>query len=166
MDSRPASHRVRLFLRDFRLLEAALGIADGQSLAALLSHRRTYMSVRDARWNGDPEVHRHLVIRVDQTLWASLPDEDVPVSAAAAAAAPRAVELSLEGGLVIRGGLSIGAGQRLSDYLETSAAFLPLHSARLMKRARGSADVNVNLGDIVVNQAAVLDARELANDSA
>jgi hypothetical protein len=147
------------------MLDAWLGIAESQSLAAFLSNRRTYMSVRDARWSNTTEVLGHLVVRVDQTLWASVPGREVPISAAPASAPPRAVELSLEGGLVIRGGMSVGTGQRLSDYLETASPFLPLHAAKLMKRARQPADVNVDLGDIAVNQSALLAVRETGPDA-
>jgi hypothetical protein len=161
MNARPATHRVRLFLRDFRVVDASLAITENQSLAGFLSNRRNYMNLLHASWADGGAPMEHLMLRVGQILWAHAADQDVPVSGAPISAPSRHVELNLEGGQVIRAALNVGTGQRLSDYLEAAASFIPLHHATLMKSARAYSDVNVELGDVVVSQAGLLAVREI-----
>jgi hypothetical protein len=68
---------------------------------------------------------------------------------------PREVEIQLDGGLLVRAGLVIGEGQRLSDYLESQPQFLAVREAQLLRSGRPPKEVNVTLGDIVLNQIAV-----------
>ena len=68
---------------------------------------------------------------------------------------PRLVEVQLEGGLLLRGGLNVGGNQRLSDYLDTHAQFIPIRNAVLLRSGRPPKEVNVTLGDVVLNQDAV-----------
>jgi hypothetical protein len=50
--------------------------------------------------------------------------------------------------------LLLGESQRLSDYLQSGPAFIPLRDAKLRPRGK-------SLGDIVVNQHAILVVREV-----
>jgi hypothetical protein len=70
------------------------------------------------------------------------------------ATAPKNVEISVEGGLVIRAGLALGARQRLSDYLATAQEFIPLTNAIALPR-------EAVLGDIALNQDSIRSIREI-----
>ena len=47
---RSPTRRLRIFLRDFRLVEAAVHLAGGQSLAAFFMNRKMYLNLREAFW--------------------------------------------------------------------------------------------------------------------
>jgi hypothetical protein len=111
-------------------------------------------------------VAAHAVLRVDKVLWAAAPDGDVPLTNASLSTAGRLVELQLDGGLLFRGGLVMAAHQRLTDYLESTGAFVPMLRAQLLRSGRPPRKVNVNLGDVVVNQAAVQAAWEVRDTDA
>ena len=81
--------RLRLFLRDFRMLEASASLADGQSLTSFLSSRKNYLHLQDVRWTSTGERASFAVLRVAQLLWAAAPDGDVPHVSASLAPAPR-----------------------------------------------------------------------------
>jgi hypothetical protein len=147
--------RLRLFLRDFRQIEAHASLAEGQSLASWLANRKNYVNLRGAHWTTTNESAQHAVLRVPQVLWAAAMDGDIPLVSAAPTSAPRMVELQLEGGLFVRGGLNLGERQRLSDYLESQQHFIPIRNAMLLRSGRPSKEVNVVLGDVVLNQEAV-----------
>ena len=162
--------RLRLFLRDFRMIEAHASLADGQSLTSWLANRKQYVNLRGAVWTTTNERAQHVVLRIPQVLWAASMDGDISLVSAAPTAAPRHVELQLEGGLFVRGGLNLGERQRLSDYLETQPPFIPLRNAQLLRSGRPSKEVNVVLGDVVLNQEAVqamweVEAQEPGADS-
>lgn len=156
--------RLRIFLRDFRVVEATVSLADGQALTTYFASRRSYVSLRDARWDGANEVVQHVALRVAQVLWAAAPDADVPLTNASITASGREVELQLDGGLRVRGRLVIGQHQRTTDYLEAAGAFVPLLHAQLLRSGRPPKRVNVTLGDIVLNQEAVQAAWEVSAD--
>jgi hypothetical protein len=161
--------RLRLFLRDFRMIEAHASLAEGQSLASWLANRKSYVNLRGAVWTTTNEKAQHVVLRVPQVLWAASLDGDIPLVSAAPTAPPRNVELQLEGGLFMRGGLNLGERQRLSDYLETQPPFIPLRNGQLLRSGRPPKDVNVILGDVVLNQEAVqamweVDAQERSTE--
>jgi hypothetical protein len=162
--SRSPGHRLRLFLRDFRMIEAHVSLAEKQSLASFFASRKSYLNLRDARWSSDGPPMPHVVLRVDQVLWASAPDEDVPLMSASLPSLPRTIEVQTDGGLLVRGGLTLGAQQRLSDYLEAAGGFIPLHGAVLLRSGRPVKEVNVNLGNVVVNQAGLQAAWEVLAD--
>jgi hypothetical protein len=166
MDARSSLRRVRLFLRDFRVVEASTSLADGQSLTTYLANRKSYVNVRDAKWTGTEEQVRHAVLRVDQILWGAAPDGDVPLITSSGHPKPRVVGIQLEGGLLMRAGLSFSEGQRVSDYLESAGTFIPVHAAVLLRSGRQSKEVNVTLGDVVLNQAAIQGVWESAGDLA
>jgi hypothetical protein len=151
--SRLPTRRLRIFLRDFRVVEAEAGFAEGQSLATYFGNRRTYLNLRGSWWESTRERIDHAMLRVDQVLWAAALDGDVPLTSASGPR--RRIELQLEGGLRMRAALLLGARQRLSDALESSGAFIPLAGAQLLRSGRPPKEVNVELGDIVLNQHAI-----------
>lgn len=152
---RPLTRRLRLFLRDFRMIEAYVSAAEGQSLSSYVSNRRRYINLRAAHWADATSDHSHAALQVAQVLWASAPDGDMPLVISSGVSRSREVELQLEGGLLVRGLLPMFAQQRLSDFLESTATFIPVQSARLLRSGRPPKETNVDLGDVVVNQAAL-----------
>lgn len=161
-DSRLPSRRLRLFLRDFRMIEATISLAEGQSLMQYFANRKQYVNLRAAKWASSDEQLRHVALKIDQVLWAAAIDNDIPLINAAAQMQPRDVEIQLDGGLLMRAGLSIGEGQRLSDYLESQQQYIPVRNAQLLRSGRPPKEVNVSLGDIVLNQSSVQAVWELA----
>lgn len=161
-DSRLPARRLRLFLRDFRMIEATISLAEGQSLMQYFANRKQYVNLRAAKWASSDDQIRHVVLKIDQVLWAAAIDNDIPLINAAAQVHPREVEIQLDGGLLMRAGLSIGEGQRLSDYLESQQQYIPVRNAQLLRSGRPAKEVNVSLGDIVLNQTSVQAVWELA----
>jgi hypothetical protein len=149
------ARRIRLFLRDFRVIEATINVPEGQSLQQYFASRKQYVNLRDAKWSESGEHLGHAVLKIDQVMWAVAIDGDVALSSAAPSATPRAVEAHVDGGLILRAGLYIGDRQRLSDYMESQPHFIPLRNAQLLRSGRRSKEVNIDIGDAVLNQAAV-----------
>jgi hypothetical protein len=144
--------RLRIFLRDFRMVEAMVSLAEGQALAAYFASRKSYVNLRGAHWAGTGDKVAHAVLKVEQVLWAASPEGDIPLTSASVATRSREVEIQVDGGLLVRGGLILTERQRLSDYLETSMQFIPVIGAQLLRSGRPPKKVNVSLGDIVLNQ--------------
>lgn len=153
--SRSPTRRLRIFLRDFRMVEATASLADGQALASYLASRKSYVNLCGAHWAGTDGSVAHVALRVGQVLWAAAPDGDIPLTNASAAGRAREVEIQLDGGLLVRGGLILSEHQRLSDYLESAGQFIPMLGAQLLRSGRPPQKVNVTLGDVVLNQDAV-----------
>jgi hypothetical protein len=147
--------RLRLFLRDLRVLEARANFAPGQTLVSWFSHRRSYLTLQDARWEGIDERAPVAIVRIAQLLWVSALDPGVPLTTASAAPRPRDVLLRVEGGLNLRATFHMTPGQRLADYLESSGAFVPAFGTSLLRSGRPPRGVNVVLGDIAINQEAI-----------
>jgi hypothetical protein len=158
--TRLPSKRLRLFLRDFRMIEAQVNLAEGGALMQYFANRKQYVNLRGARWSSTSEDLRFVVLRVDQVLWAASMDNDIPLTPGTSAS-PREVELQLDGGLLVRGGMNISDGQRLADYMESQPQFLPVRGAQLLRSGRPPKEVNVALGDIVLNQSAIQAVWEL-----
>jgi hypothetical protein len=154
-NARTPVRRLRIFLRDFRMLEATVHLADGQALATYFANRKSYVNLRAARWTGTGDDVTHAVLKVQQVLWAAALDGDIALTNASAAGRERAVEMQLDGGLLVRGSLMLGEQQRLSDYLEIAGHFVPMLHAELLRSGRPPKTVNVQLGDIVLNQEAI-----------
>lgn len=146
--------RLRLFLRDHRVLDASARVPRGQFLATYLASRTRYVNLTDVDWMGTGEKVPHMALKVDRILWAASQDGDLALTSGLAAAAARRVEVELEGGYLLSAGLLLVEGQRLSDYLQSAPPFVPLRDAELRPRGRG-------LGDIVVNQEAIQLVREV-----
>ena len=162
---RSPTRRLRIFLRDFRMVEAAVHLAGGQSLASFFVNRRMYLNLREAFWTGTGERVEHVVLKVEQVLWVASTDADIPLSHASSSIPGRFVELQLDGGLLLRGRLIISPQQRLLDYLEGSGRFVPILSAQLLRSGRPPKRVNVQLGDIVLNQDGIQAAWETADQT-
>lgn len=146
------TRRLRIFLRDFRMVEATVNLAEGQALASYFSNRRAYVNLREAHWAATGDNVAHAALRVTHVLWAAAPEGDIPLTNASVMNRGRLVEVQLDGGLLLRGGLVLSDQQRVSDYVETAGQFLPVLQAQLLRSGRPPKKVNVNLGDIVVNQ--------------
>jgi hypothetical protein len=164
--NRPATRRLRFFLRDFRMVEASVALADGQSLTSCLTHRKAYINLQDARWQSTGDHVEHAVLKIEQLLWAAAPEHDVPLVNAQPPHPPRRVDIQLDGGLLLRGSLNSGDRQRLGDYLESAGSFIPLRDAVLLRSGRPPRKANVTLGDIVVNQAAIQAMWEVSSNPA
>jgi hypothetical protein len=156
------TRRLRIFLRDFRMVEAQVNLAEGQALASYFASRKSYVNLREARWADVDEAVAHAVLRVDQVLWAAAPDGDLPLTSASLSTPGRLVEIQLDGGLLFRGALIMSAHQRLTDYLESAGPFVPLLHSQLLRSGRPPKLVNVDLGDVVLNQAAIQATWEVA----
>ena len=124
---RPVTRRLRLFLRDFRMIEAFVSTAEGQPLTSYVSNRRRYINLRAAHWADATSDRSHAALQVSHVLWASAPDGDMPLVNSSGVSRPREVELQLEGGLVVRGALPIFEQQRLSDFLLWECAYAELY---------------------------------------
>lgn len=147
--------RLRLFLRDFRLVEGFAHMPESLTLAAYLANRRGYLHLLDLRWQPSGESAPFAVVRVGQLLYAAATNGEVPLVSSVPGTAPHPVELLLEGGLYVQGGMVLGPRQRLSDYLESVGAFVPVVGAELQRSGRPPRRQNVHWGDIVVNQDAI-----------
>lgn len=154
MENRP-TRRLRIFLRDFRMLEATVSLAEGQALATYFAHRKSYINLSAAHWTGTGDTVKHAVLKVEQVLWAASLDNDIPLTSASAPGPARPVEMQLDGGLLLRGALALGDQQRLSDYLEIASPFIPVSNAQLLRSGRPPQKVNVDLGGVVLNQEAI-----------
>ena len=152
--TRPDPRRIRIVLRDHALLEARVHIASGQFLITFLAGRKRYISLTNSVWLATEEPVDYMLLKVDRILWVSSPDQQIPLMNVLGATAPKQVEISVEGGLVIRAGLALGARQRLSDYLSTAQEFIPLSNAMALPR-------EAVLGDIALNQDAIRSIREI-----
>lgn len=148
------ARRLRLFLRDHRVLDANAQVPEGQTLSTYLATRTRYVNLTHGEWLGTGEKVSHMALKVDTVLWAASRDGDLPLTGATAPGAARRVDIELQGGYLLEAGLLLIDTQRLSDYLQSAPAFIPLRAAQL--RPRGKA-----LGDIAVNQQSIQVVREL-----
>jgi hypothetical protein len=160
---KPPTRRLSVFLRDFRMVEATIRLAEGQTLASYFANRKSYVNLSGAHWTGAGDTVEHVVLRLDQVLWAAARDGDVPLTTASLAVPTRCVEFQLDGGLLFRGRLALSEQQRLSDYLESAGQFMPVLNAQLLRSGRPPREVNVQLGDVVLNQQAIHAAWEAAD---
>lgn len=157
------TRRLRVFLRDFRMVEATISLAEGQALVSYFANRKSYVNLRGANWTGTGDIVEHVVLRLDQVMWAVARDGDIPLTSASLAVRTRMVEFQLDGGLLLRGGLAMSGQQRLGDYLESTGPFMPVLQARLLRSGRPPREVNIELGDIVLNQQGIQAAWEVAD---
>ncbi len=144
--------RLRFFLRDFRMAEAFALMPEGLSLSSYLANRRGYLHLVELSWQPLHERVEFAVLRTDQVLYATAVETNVPLVNTLPAAQAHGVELLVEGGLFLRGGLLLSPRQRLGDFLESSGSFVPLLAVELLKSGRPPRGRNVFWGDIVLNQ--------------
>lgn len=150
--------RLRIFLRDHRVLDASTRVPQGQYLSTYLASRTRYVNLLRAEWVGIGEQVGHMALKVDKILWAASEDGALPLTSPMAAPSARRVEVELEGGYLMSAGLLLVQNQRLSDYLQSAPAFVPLRDADLRPRGK-------HLGDVVVNQDAIQVVREIDDDA-
>jgi hypothetical protein len=148
-----APTRLRLFLRDHRVLDADVRIPQGQTLATYLASRNRYVNLTGVDWVGTGSTVQHMALKVTTILWASSHVGDLLLTTALGSGPARRVRLELTGGYLLSAGLLLVRNQRLSDYLQAAPAFVPLRDAELLPR-------HTSLGDIVVNQEAIQAVRE------
>ena len=146
--------RLRLFLRDHRVLDANARVPRGQFLSTYLASRNRYVNLTGVRWLGTGEELPHMALKVDKIVWAASEDGQMELTSARAAGSARRVEVELEGGYLVSAGLLLVAKQRLTDYLQSAPTFVPLQGAELRPRDK-------ELGDVVVNQDAIQVVREV-----
>ncbi len=146
--------RLRVFLRDHRVLDANARVPRGQFLATYLASRTRYVNLTSVDWLGTGEKVGHMALKVDKILWAASQDGELPLTSARAAGSARRVEVELEGGYLLSAGLLLVANQRLSDYLQSAPPFVPLQDAELRPRDK-------TLGDVVVNHESIQVVREV-----
>jgi hypothetical protein len=152
MDATPLPvHRLRFFLRDFRVVEADAHYVPGQALAAYLARRRNWVTLLDAHWIGTGERIRRVVLRIQQVLWVEARGE-LPAAVPAAGALLRQVEVRLEGGLILHGSVPAHPRQRLADWLESAGPFVPLMAAHLLRSGRPPRSTNVVLRDVAIHR--------------
>jgi hypothetical protein len=152
--------RLRLFLRDHRILDASAAVPAGRDLAGYMASRNGYMELRDVEWVGTGERSPRLVLRVDAVLWASAGrDAALPLTGRPGSPGDRrvAVEVELRGGYLIAAHLSLVGDQELTAYLQAAPPFVPLRDAELRPRHKA-------LGDVVVNQASIQVIREIGSE--
>ncbi len=154
-----APQRLRIFLRDHRVLDASARVPEGQSLAMYLASRSRYVNLTAVDWVGTGSAVPHMALKVDHVLWVSSEDGTLPLTAAMAGATARRVQVELEGGYLLAAGLLLIENQRLTDYLHSAPPFIPLRDAELRPRRRP-------LGDIAVNQGAIQLVREIRAEAA
>jgi hypothetical protein len=147
--------KLRFFLRDFRLAEAYALLPDGLSLSSYLANRRGYLHLLDVQWQPSAERIEFAVLRTAQVMYASAVDVGVPLVNTVPAAVAHGVDVLVEGGLFLRGGLMLSPRQRLGDFLEAAGPFVPLLGVTLLRSGRPPRDHNVTWGDIVLNQDAI-----------
>jgi hypothetical protein len=146
--------RLRIFLRDHRVLDASARVPRGQFLSTYLASRTRYVNLMSSEWVGIGEQVGHMALKVDKILWAASEDGELPLTGAVDTPTPRTVEVELEGGYLVSAGLLLVENQRLSDYLQSAPPFVPLRNAELRPRGK-------KLGDVVVNQEAIQVVREI-----
>lgn len=151
-DTRLPRRKLRFFLRDFRLAEAQALLPEGLSLSSYLANRRGYLHLLDVRWEPSAERVDFAVLRTAQVMYAASSEGDVPLVSAVPAAVAHGVEILLEGGLFLRGGLLLSPRQRLGDFLEAAGGFVPLLAVTLLRSGRPPREHNLAWGDIVLNQ--------------
>lgn len=160
--TRQKPKRLRVLMRDFRMLEAGISLPESQSLTSFLAGRKDYLVLHDAHWLASGERQDHVTLRVDRILWLAPNDDALLLTNSRVTTEPRSVEMQLERGLQIRAGLTLGQLQRIADYLEFAGPFVPLHSAVLTRGGRPSEVLDLRVGDVAVNQQAIQGAWELS----
>jgi hypothetical protein len=147
---------VQLFLRDHRLIEAQIHVPEGQPLDVFLGAQGTFTNLTNVHWVGSRrETIPHMAIRSEQILWVAALRSDLPLTREENGRRPLPMEVYLEDGSILTGGMVVAERQRLSDYLAgAEGGFVPVH------RAGGPS--GAPLGDLAVNSRAILAVHESA----
>jgi general secretion pathway protein E len=147
--------RMQFRMRTNGVLEAAIPLADNQALAPFLANRRGSVNLQDAVWVDTGKRVDFLTVAEHEIVWARPLDPAVPLLniSAAPEGAHQQVEVVVAGGQTLTGRLGMIPGQRLSEYLHGTGAYLVLWDARLPDDRR--------LGDLAVNRSALRSVREV-----
>lgn len=146
---------VRFVLQQGRVVEGNVHVTDGQSLTTFLAPRN-FVSLTEARWvSPEGSVLPHLAVRGDQILWSASLDDDFPVSTMQPPVSrPRWAELTMADGAVLHVGLYLADEQRLTDYIDSAAGYLPVLQGSVVGQNR-------LLGPVAVNRNGILTIREI-----
>ena len=151
-DAAPVAHqarRVRLLLRDQRLLDGLVHVPEDGDLASFLSTREGgWVNVTDVRWLASGERVAHLVLKASVVLWAGAAAGGDALLPRLGEGTPRPVKITLENRVTLHAELRLPVRHRLTDVLTACGDFFPVCDARV--DARGIA-----FGDIAVNRDAV-----------
>lgn len=125
----PALERrpVLVRLRSGRMVDGSIHVFPGQSLIDLLAMKKSYLNLTDSRWSEEGDRVPHLSLRVQEILWVMPRDGTLILSSAVPTSqSPRKVELHLVDGSTLNVTLNLARELRMSDYFESSPAFLPI----------------------------------------
>ena len=149
---------VRVFLRGNRSLEGSLHISEGQSLVGFMGMKKSFLNLTSVRWmdgRGGEGALPHLSIRISQIVWIEPLDGGLPLSTGLTPNdGAREVEFQMVGDVTLNVTLGIANEMRMSDYLDSNPAFIPLRSARL-------GDGRDAIERLAVNHECVLTVREI-----
>ena len=156
-----ARREVHLRLRGGVSISGMIHIPEGQPLLHFLGLRKHFLNLTSARYQDPPQGDEslpHLSIRLSNVVWVMPLDTSLHVSAAAApVGSSRMVELQLVDGLKLNVILNLAEEQRMSDYLDSNAAFIPLWDAKVLSSSKV-------IERLAVNHEAILAIRELEVD--
>ena len=149
---------VRVRLRDGRVMEGCMHVAEGQSVVEFLGLRRAFLNLTDVRGLDDRAGEAplaHVGLRLSHIVWVVPLDSALPLSPAVLSPeASRAVALVLAGDLELRVRIQIADELRISDYFDAHPDFIPLRSVR-------TGDETVLVDRMAVNGAAIRTFREI-----
>lgn len=153
-----ARREVQLRLRGGVSIAGTIHIPEGQPLLHFLGLRKHFLNLTSARYLNPPQEAGplpHLSIRLSNVVWVIPLDVSLHVSAAASpVGASRMVELQLADGLTLNVILNLAEEQRMSDYLDSNVAFIPLWDAKVLSSSKV-------IERLAVNHEAILAIREL-----
>jgi len=149
------ARRVRMLLRDQRLLDGMVHLPEDGDLATYLSTREGgWVNVTEARWLASGERVSHLLLKASVVLWAGAAGDEQLLPRQEGT--PRPVKITLENRITLHADLRLPVRRRLTDVLTACGDFFPVCDARV--DARGIA-----FGDVAVNRDAVHVVEDLAD---
>jgi hypothetical protein len=157
-----ARREVQLRLRGGVTISGTIHIPEGQPLLHFLGLRKHFLNLTSARYGDAPQAEEllpHLSIRLSNVVWVIPLDTSLHVSAAAdPVGSSRIVELQLVDGLTLNVILNLAEEQRMSDYLDSNVAFIPLWDAKVLSSSRV-------IERLAINHEAILAIRELEGNA-
>jgi hypothetical protein len=152
---------VQVRLRGGVALEGTIHIPAGQPLLHFLGLRKHFLNLTAVRYTDPPRTEaplQHLSVRLSNVVWVVPMDSSLHVSAGTSLMeSSRMVELQLVDDLTLNVGLNLAQEQRMSDYLDSNAAFIPLWEAKVLSSSKV-------IERLAVNHEAILAIRELDDD--
>lgn len=149
---------VQVLLRGGQTLEGTIHIPEGLPLLNFLGIKRFFLnltSVRRTESDGHETVIDHLSIRLSNVIWVVPLDGTLHITTALTpTTSSRMVELQLVDGVTLTVNLNLAEEQRMSDYLDANAGFIPLWGAEFPSTS-GSIE------RLAVNHEAILAVREI-----